>query len=137
MKMFSLVLIMLFCFTGVANAEFKIEFPMETNLTGFWFPSNNAFAIGVSHTVLRLSHTQIPKVTLDFDGTLAKEINIEKDNLGGVGIKINYNIQKATETGFVFTPSLGITALSNIKSFATILQDYHIAIYGTLILYKW
>ena len=110
---------------------------METNITGFWFPTDNTFAMGVSHTVLRLSHSDIPKVTLDVDGTLAKEINIDKDNLAGVGVKLAYNIQKVDKEGFAFIPSLGITALNNVRKLGSILQDYRIAVYGTVILYKW
>ena len=74
---------------------------------------------------------------MDFDGTLAKEVNADKDNLAGIGVKLAYNIQKVDKAGFAFIPSLGITALNNVKSFKTVLQDYRIAIYGTAVLYKW
>ena len=135
---FGLITILLVMFFAVnAKAEFKVEFPMETNVTGFWFPTDDTFAMGVSHTVLRLSHSDIPKVTLDLDGTLAKEVNADKDNLAGVGVKLAYNIQKVDKAGFAFIPSLGVTALNNVKNFKTMLQDYRIAIYGTLLLYKW
>lgn len=130
------ILLVMF-FTLEAKAEFKLEYPMETTVTAFWFPSDDTFAAGISHTVLRLSHSDIPKFSLDLDGTLAKEINVNKDNLAGVGVKINYNLQKTDKTGFTFIPSLGITALNNIKSFRTILQDYRIAVYGTAIMYRW
>ena len=135
---FFLITILLVTFFAVsAQAEFKVEFPMETNATAFWFPTDDTFAMGISHTVLRVSHPDIPKITLDFDGTLAKEVNADKDNLAGIGVKLAYNIQKVDKSGFAFIPSLGITALNNVKSFKTVLQDYRIAVYGTVILYKW
>ena len=137
MKSLLLSLIMVLCLVGIAQAEFKVEFPMETNVTGFWFPTDNSVAVGVSHTVIRVSHSNVDKFSLDLDATLAKEINADKDNLAGIGLKVNYNIQKADKTGFVFTPSIGITALNNVKSFATMFQDYRIAAYGTLLLYRW
>lgn len=136
MKPLIIVLFVMF-FAMNASAEFRIEYPAETNVTAFWFPSDNSLAAGVSHTVLRISHTDIDKFSLDLDGTLAKEINTEKDNLAGIGIKLSYNITKVDKTGFTFIPSLGITALNNIKSLKTVLQDYRIAIYGTAIMYRW
>ncbi len=145
MKKVFMVLVLLFMagFAGYAFAQepvekgFKLTFPQETAATAFWFPSSDSFAAGVSHTVLRVSHSDIPKFSLDLDGTLAKGVNAEKDNLAGIGIKLNYNIQTADKTGFTFIPSIGISALNNVKSFKTVFQDYRIAIYGTAIMYRW
>ena len=138
MKKILLAVVMVLCMAGFAQAsEFSVTMPMETTASGFWFPTDDTIAVGISHTVARLAYSGLPKVSLDLDGTLAKEVNEEKDNLAGIGIKINYHVQKATDTGFVFLPSLGVTALTNIKNIKDVLKDYKIAVYGTMILYKW
>lgn len=137
MKSLLISLVLVLCLAVVAQAEFKVEFPMETTITGFWFPSDDTVAAGVSHTALRVSHSAVPNFSLDLDGTLAKEINVAKDNLVGIGVKVTYNIKKADTTGFVFMPSVGVTALNNIQNFKTMFQDYRIAVYGTILLYKW
>lgn len=137
MKKVLLALVMVLMTACFAQAEFSLTMPMETTASGFWFPTDNTIAVGISHTVARLAYSGLPKVSLDLDGTLAKEVNEEKDNLAGIGVKINYHVQKATDTGFVFVPSIGVTALTNIKNIKDVLKDYKIAVYGTMILYKW
>ena len=128
--------LMLGCFS-TAHAEINVSMPMETTVTGFWFPTDDTIAVGVNHTVLRVAHSNLPKFSLDLDGTLAKEVNEAKDTLAGVGVKVNYHINKTTETGFVFMPSIGLTALKNIKGFKDIAEDWKLAVYGSVILYKW
>ena len=135
--MLLILLVAVLMFAGVAQAEINVSMPMETTATAFWFPTDDTIAVGVSHTVLRVAHTNLPKFSLDLDGTLAKEVNEAKDNLAGIGAKINYHVNKATETGFVFVPSVGVTALKNVKNIKDIAEDWRVAVYGSLILYKW
>lgn len=114
--------------------------PMETGAVGFWFPGDGAFAAGVAHTFLRVSHSAIPKLTLDIDATIAQEVNQDGHTLGGIGAKLGYNVIPPSETGFSFAPSIGITALNDFAKFKTIgdiVGHYRIAVYGTLLLYKW
>jgi hypothetical protein len=126
--------------TPVEVKKFTVTSPMETNVVGFWFPSDGTFAVGLSQTFLRIEHTSIPKLSLDLDFTIAQEVNENKDTLAGIGVKLNYNSKKADSTGFVFIPSLGITALNDFaknKAFKEIAQNIRIAIYGSILLYKW
>lgn len=126
--------------TQATEEGFKVTSPFETGAVGFWFPGDGTFAMGLSQTFLRVEHTSIPKLSLDLDATIAQEINEGKDTLAGIGAKLNYNVQKVTSTGFVFAPSLGITALNNFaknKAIKDIAQNFKIAIYGTILLYKW
>ena len=119
---------------------FAITFPMETGAVGFWFPRDGTFAGGLSHTFMRIGHSDIPKVTVDFDGTIAQQINKDGNTLGGLGIKLNLNIKELEEKGFTFIPSLGVTALNDWTQYKTakdILSHYEIAVYGTLVQYKW
>jgi hypothetical protein len=117
-----------------------LAFPMETGAVGFWFPADDSFAVGVSHTVLRVSYADFQKVSLDFDGTIAQEISEENDNtLAGIGIKLNFHVKPQAE-GITFLPSLGVTALndfSEFSDFGDIIDNYDIAVYGTLLMYKW
>ena len=139
-KLLSLVTVMLVLVSfGIAQAGegFSISIPMETTATAFWFPTDDTVAVGISHTVLRAAHSSLPSFSLDLDGTLAKEVNEAKDNLAGIGLKVNYHVQKATEAGFVFVPSVGVTALKNVKNFKDIALDWRVAVYGSVILYKW
>jgi len=130
------VVLMLGCFS-TAQAEVNVSMPMETTITGFYFPTDDTIAVGVNHTVLRVAHSALPKFSIDLDGTLAKEVNEAKDTLAGAGVKVNYHINRTTETGFVFMPSIGLTGLKNIKSFKDIAEDWKLAVYGSVILYKW
>ena len=123
-----------------ALSGFSITSPMETSAVAFWFPKTGTYAGGVSHTFLRLSHSAITFMSLDFDGTLAQEVNQDKDTLVGLGAKANFNTTKNTEKGFKFLPSIGVTALNNFSKFKAlkdIVQNYDIAIYGTLLAYRW
>lgn len=121
----------------VIGENITIKMPMESSAVGMYFPTDETIAVGLSYTAFRIQHTGLKDFSLDIDGTVAKEVNENKDTLAGIGLKVNYNVQQVDEeTGFVFVPSIGVTALNNIKSFDTVLQDYRIAIYGTMILYK-
>lgn len=121
---------------SIASAE--VAFPMETGAVGYWFPNTGAFAVGVSHTFIRVGDDRIP-VTLDLDGTIAQEVNQEENTLGGIGVKANFNIS-TPEKGLSFLPSLGITLLNDFEKFRKaqdILDNYELAVYGTLLMYKW
>ncbi len=117
---------------------------MKTGATAFWFPSDNTIAYGVSETVLTLkyadvNHPMLSKLSLDLDGTLAQEVNVNKDTLYGIGVKVNYNTAMTNSTGVAFEPSIGITALRNMKginSLTDIYTDMRMALYGTIVLYK-
>ncbi|MEJ2700190.1 MAG: hypothetical protein P8Z70_11100 [Desulfuromonadales bacterium] len=114
--------------------------PMETGAVGFWFPGDGSFAAGIAHTILRASHSSVPKLTLDVDATIAQEVNQTKDTLGGIGFKLGYNVIPPSQVGFSFAPSIGLTALNDFETFHTIgdiLTHYRIAVYGTVLLYKW
>ncbi len=59
--------------------------------------------------------------------------------MAGIGIKANLNVAEITQK-LTFLPSLGITALNNFEKFRTIediIKNYEIAVYGTILLYKW
>lgn len=130
-----------FCYAQEAEKGFSVTSPMETSAVGFWFPNSGAYAGGVSHTFLRLTHSAITWASLDADGTLAQEINQDKDTMWGLGLKGNLSIWKAsTEKGFSFLPSIGATAMNNFSKFKTlkdILENYEISVYGTLLMYRW
>ena len=118
---------------------FTITSPMETSAVGFWFPGDGTFAAGIAHTVLRARHEAVPKLHLDIDGVIAQEVNQDKDTLAGVGFKLAYE-SNVTKAGFTFEPSLGLTALNNFAKWKTaddILRNYRVAVYGSLLLYKW
>ena len=122
------------------NEVFNVIFPMETGAVGFWFPTSGAFAAGVSHTFMRISHSDIESISLDFDGTIAQEVNQDKDTLGGIGVKFNFDVLPSDKEGFTFLPSIGVTALNNFaefKKFDDIMDNYEVAVYGTLLLYRW
>jgi hypothetical protein len=130
----------------VQPSGFSITSPMETAAVGFWLPATGTFAMGLAHTVVRVTHSDIPKLRLDLDGTIAQEvsggsgINEEKVTLGGIGLKLGYNISQTDKTGFVFEPSLGATYLNDFKKFKTItdiIGNKKFAVYGTALLYKW
>lgn len=129
----------------IPSEGFSLTFPMETGAVGFWFPETGAFAAGLSHTFMRIQHSDIKALSLDFDGTIAQEVtNNDKtddmDTLGGIGIKLNFDVLPSDKVGFTFLPSIGITALNNFAEFKKmqdILDNYSIAIYGTVLLYKW
>jgi len=134
-----LVVMLLMMFVGCKKAEandFTITVPMETGITGFWFPDDDTIAGGVSLTVMRLQHAQIEKFSLDLDGTLAKEINENKDTLAGIGVKVNYLVGQTNEAGLVFEPSIGVTLLNNVKAFEDVITGFRVAIYGNIVLYK-
>lgn len=142
-----LVIMMLAVFGGticVNAGGFEITAPFETGVTAFYFPTDNTIAGGVSETVLRLryndeTHLLLQKLSLDLDGTLAQEINVEKDTLYGLGVKLNYDTEMLSNTGIVFQPSVGVTALRNMKGINTvsdIFREYKIAVYGNIVLYR-
>jgi hypothetical protein len=124
-----------------ADTGFSITFPMETAATGFWFPDTGAFAAGVSHTFMRVKHSAIKFMSIDFDGTLAQEVSQGDNTLFGLGIKANLDFVKLpSDNGFAFVPSIGVTALNNFNEFRTfndIADHYEIAVYGSVLLYKW
>ena len=135
----SVLVVMLLMLAGCKKAEasdFTITVPMETGITGFWFPDDDTIAGGVSLTVMRLQHAKIEKFSLDLDGTLAKEINENKDTLAGIGVKVNYLVGQTNEAGLVFEPSIGVTLLNNVKAFEDVITGFRVAIYGNIVLYK-
>lgn len=127
---------------AVPESGFLVTSPRETGAVGFWFPRTGTKALGVSHTVVRVQHSAIKIVSLDLDGTVAQEVS-ERDNnktLAGIGIKANFNVMKTSEAGFSFLPSTGITALNDFKEFnkpKDIIENYELAVYGTLLMYRW
>lgn len=147
----SLLLVLLIGIVGCKKAEamegtdgFSVTVPMETAITAFYFPSDETIAGGIAETVLRVKWVDsawptMSKFTLDIDANIAKEINEAKDTLYGPGIKLNYDVDMVNDTGFVFKPSIGITALRSLKglnSVADIVKDFRLAIYGSIVLYK-
>lgn len=136
-----IMLILTFCvLEAQAESNVSVTFPMETGATAFWFPSDGTYAVGLAHTFLRVKYGAIPNMQLDVDATVAREVNQDKDTLAGVGVKVGYKPSTGTLTGFAFEPSIGVTALNNwtkSKILSEILQNYRIAIYGTILLYRW
>ena len=60
--------------------------------------------------------------------------------LGGIGVKFNFDVLPSDKEGFTFLPSIGVTALNNFaefKKFDDIMDNYEVAVYGTLLLYRW
>lgn len=147
-KVFGVILVMslLFAFgCKEAQAEgFEISTPLETGVTAFWFPEDNTLAGGISFTALRFKYVSpnlptLSKIAIDLDGTVAKEINETQDTLYGIGAKASYDVDVIDQTGFVFKPSLGITALRDIhgiREAGDLLKDFKFAVYGTVVLYK-
>lgn len=140
-KIAIMVILAIVALTGTIYAsDFSVSVPMETGATAYWFPGDNTFAAGVSETVLRMKYAKLDKFSLDLDGTLAKEVNADSDTLYGIGCKVNYNIAYTNSSGITFEPSIGVTALRNMKNItkaADLLNDYRIAIYGNMVLYRW
>ena len=135
-----------------ANAEeppvlpegFSLTFPMETGAVGFWFPETGAFAAGVSHTFMRVNHSDLESISLDLDATIAQEFSNSKEDdlntLGGIGIKLNFDVLPSDKPGFAFLPSIGVTALNDFSKFKKakdIFENYEIAVYGTVLIYTW
>ncbi|MCX8070217.1 MAG: hypothetical protein N2738_06910, partial [Thermodesulfovibrionales bacterium] len=78
---FGLIAILLLAFfvsDVKAEQKFTVTFPMETGATAFWFPSDGTYAMGLAHTFMRVQHSSLPKVQLDFDATIAQEVNNDK-----------------------------------------------------------
>lgn len=120
--------------------QFSVTFPMETGATAFWFPGDGTYAVGLAHTFMRVKYAAIPNVQLDVDATVAQEVNQGRDTLAGIGVKVGYKPSAGQLTGFAFEPSLGVTALNNLakgKAISEILQNYRVAVYGTILLYRW
>lgn len=134
---------------GNAHAEevqgVSVTMPMETGATAFWFPETGTFAAGLSHTFLRVQYTDVDfptlsRISVDLDGTIAQEVNKDKDTLAGLGIKANFNTTGLTQPGFTFLPSIGLTALNNFEKFHQaddIVDNLEVAVYGTLLQYRW
>lgn len=126
--------------TLVSANGFTVTVPMETGAVGFWFPADGTFAAGLSHTVLRATFTKLPNLRFDLDATIAQQVSETAKTLGGIGVKIGYNLSAATKRGFAFEPSLGITWLNDFSRFKTaadIFANRKFAVYGTALLYKW
>jgi hypothetical protein len=131
---------------AVADAEkgWILTTPFKTGVTGFWFPTDNTFAGGLNVTALSVRYISaenptLSKISLDLDGTIAKEFNAANETLYGIGIKANYAKDMTSKTGLMFEPSIGATALRNLKGITgwpDIFRDYRFAIYGTVVLYK-
>jgi len=139
-SLITILVVMFFAINAKAENKFEVTFPMETGATAFWFPSDGTYALGLAHTVIRVTHTSIPNIQLDADATIAQEINIDKDTLGGLGIKLGYKPSQGKLIGFAFEPSLGITFLNDFTKFKKvedIFTNYKIAVYGTVLLYRW
>ncbi len=146
MKKILLTVLMILCFTvpAMATDGWNVTMPFETGVTAFWFPTDNTIAGGLSETVLRIQYIDVnrpmlSKFSLDLDGTLAKEVNEAQDTLYGLGVKVNYHVVATSSSGITFEPSIGVTALRNLKGIndiSDILKDYKIAIYGNVVLYK-
>lgn len=136
--MLSLLFVLVLCTT--VWAEFTVNMPMETSMTAFWFPSDGVFAMGASHTFLRITHSSLPQINFDMDVTIAQEVNQDMDTLGGIGAKIGYKPKDDVKSGLSFEPSLGITFMNNFvkfKKFDEIVANYKFAVYGTILLYRW
>ena len=128
----------------VVPLGWSVTMPFKAGVTGFWFPSDNTFAGGVNLTAVSLRYNSpenptLSKMSLDLDGTLAKEFNETNETLYGLGVKVNYAKDMTSKTGVTFEPSIGVTALRNLKGvekFSDIFRDYKFAIYGNVVLYK-
>jgi len=146
MKKILLAVLMILCFAipVMAADGWNVTMPFETGITAFWFPTDNTIAGGLSETVLRVKYIDanrpiLSKFSLDLDGTLAKEVNEAQDTLYGLGFKVNYHVAMTSSSGFTFEPSIGVTALRNLKGINTmsdVFKDYKIAVYGNIVLYK-
>lgn len=121
-----------------------LTMPFKTGVTGFWFPTDNTFAGGLNVTALSVRYISaenptLSKISLDLDGTVAKEFNVANETLYGIGIKANYAKDMTSKTGVMFEPSIGITALRNLKGITAwqeIFRGYKFAFYGNVVLYK-
>jgi hypothetical protein len=153
MKRIAIILILamvaLIGLTSISYAEddaqgWNLTAPFETGVTAFYFPTDSTIAGGVSETVLRIRFVDVnrpilSRLSLDLDGTLAQAVNQDKDTLYGVGFKVNYDINMYGPSGVTFEPSIGITALRNAKNISglsDLMKDYKIALYGTIVLYR-
>jgi hypothetical protein len=121
-----------------------ISMPFKTGVTAFYFPTNSTYAAGVSTTIVSIKNNDpinpvLSKFSFDLDATIAQEFNETNDTLYGLGMKINYEKNMISKTGVTFTPSIGVTALKNLKGVNTgaeLVRDYRFAIYGNIVLYK-
>ena len=130
----SIVIILLLASGAIAQ---ELSFPQETAATGFWFISSDTYAFGISHTAVRLMFPQITnRISLDLDGTLAREINDNCDTVYGIGVKVNFFTPVERSTGFNFLPSVGLTGMNKLDDMDNIF-DLKWAVYGTLIQYAW
>jgi len=60
-------------------------------------------------------------------------------HLSGPGLKVNYDVDMVDKSGFTFKPSIGLTTLRNIEGLnmaSDILKNWRVAIYGSVVLYK-
>jgi hypothetical protein len=121
-----------------------VTMPFKTGVTAFYFPSDSTFAGGLNTTVLSVRNNNpvnptLSKITFDLDATVAQEFNENNDTLYGLGFKVNYAQNITSKSGVMFEPSIGVTALRNLKginTFADVCRDYRFAIYGNVVLYK-
>lgn len=141
MRRILLALFMVFALVGFAQAQeteddISLTFPMETGVTAFWFPDSGTFAGGMTHTVARVSLTQLPDVSLDLDATIAQEFNDDRDTMYGLGLKVNLNVTDIETLGLEVLPNIGVTALNDFAG-DDFMGGFQVAVYGTLLMYKW
>lgn len=154
MKKMMMMMLLIIATAGIGFADdtviagdiqgFSITTPFETGVTAFYFPTDKTIAGGISETVLRARwvDTDFPtlsKIAVDLDLNIAKEVNEAGNSLYGPGLKVNYDVDMLNDSGFVFKPSVGITAVRNLKGLNTVadvIKDFRVAIYGSIVLYK-
>ena len=115
-----------------------------TGITAFYFPTDSTIAGGLNTNLSRVSNNDpanpfLSKLSIDLDATIAKEFNEAKDTLYGLGLKLNYAQTMTSKSGIVFEPSIGATALRNmkdIKEFSDAFRNFKFALYGNVVLYK-
>ena len=115
--------------------------PKETAVVGFYNLNSGSLMTGVAHTFVRASNEALPKLSADLDIAVAQEVTGDKDTLGGIGVKLGYDLgTNPLAVGFAFEPSIGLAMLNDFSKYRTpadIFTHYQITIYGTVVLYKW